>query len=121
MTPPADHARRRHARIPIDGGHGAQDLTHGHYVRIRDLSPGGFQTEAPCDTAPGSVHTFRVVLSGGGSCVVRATAIHCRATSDERHAFIVGWKAAVDPVTASSILQLIDEVTTITQSEVSRS
>jgi hypothetical protein len=62
-----------------------------------------------------------VVLRGGGSCLVRASAVHCRATSDDRHAFIVGWKAAIDPVTTSSIRQLIEEVTTVTQSEVSRS
>jgi hypothetical protein len=118
MKPHTTPARRRHPRIEIDGGHGAQDLTLGHYVHLRDVSLGGFQTESPRQTEPGSVHTFRVVLHGGGSCVVRAAAIHCREAPGGRHAFIVGWQAASDPVTVSSIVRLIDEVTTVAQSEV---
>lgn len=118
MKPQAGLARRRHSRIDIDGGHGAQDLTDGHYVRIRDVSVGGLQTETPRETVPGAMHTFRVVLRDGRSCMVRATAMHCRAVPGGRHGFLVGWKAAADPVTAAAIAQLIEEVTTITQSEV---
>jgi hypothetical protein len=113
MQPTPAPSRRRHPRIEIDGGHGAQDLTHGHYVRIRDVSHGGFQTEAPHGTAPGSLHTFRVVLRDGGSCVVRATAVHSRPAPGVGHGYLVGWQVASDPVTVASIQQLIDEVTTI--------
>lgn len=65
MKPQAGLARRRHPRIDIDGGHGAQDLTDGHYVRIRDVSVGGLQTETPRETVPGAMHTFRVVFGMG--------------------------------------------------------
>ncbi len=113
MRPDTAPTRRRYPRIEIDGGHGAQDLTHGQYVRIRDVSLGGFQTEALQDTAPGTIHTFRVVLRNGDSCVVRATAIHSRPAPGGGQSYIVGWQAASDGVTRASIQELIDDVTTV--------
>lgn len=114
MQPPVTGpTRRRHPRIEIDGGHGARDLTDGQPVRIRDISSGGFQTEGPLGTAPGTTHTFRVVLRDGPPCVVRATAVHSRPAPGGGPTCIVGWQAATDPVTTTSMQQLIEEVTTI--------
>ena len=100
-------SRRRHPRFSIDGVFVAQDLSLGHLVRMRDVSLGGFRTEAACPVAPGSVHTFRVHHPDGEACIMRATAIHCHPVVGPRSVCVVGWQAATDVTTARSLERLV--------------
>ncbi len=110
--------RRRHPRIDIDGTRPAQNLTHGHWVQVRNVSLGGFLTASPRSVQPGETHTFRALLRDGDACVLRATAIHCRPAVGTMTTCIVGWRAAPDAVTVAAMQRLIDDVTTVDGMEV---
>jgi hypothetical protein len=114
------HTRRRHPRIAIDGTRPAQDLTHGHWVQIRNISLGGFLTASPRASSPGDIHTFRGVLRHGESCVLRATAIHCQPAVGTLTTCIIGWQAAADAATAAAMQRLLDDVATTDGAPVTR-
>jgi hypothetical protein len=105
--------RRRHPRTQIDTTRAAQDLTHGHWVQIRNISEGGFLTASPKGAQVGEVHTFRAVLKDGDSCVLRATVIHCRPAVGTLTTCVIGWQAAADPLTAAAMRTLVEDTTAV--------
>lgn len=110
MVPTITGTRRRHLRTQVDGARPAQDLTHGHWVQIRNISQGGFLTASPKSAQIGEIHTFRAVLKGGDSCVLRATVIHCRPAVGTITTCVIGWQAATDPLTVTAMRTLLGDV-----------
>ncbi len=105
--------RRRFPRIELDAPLTALDLATSHVAEILDLSHGGFRTLSPMPGRPGMRHTFRVALSDGTHCDVRAMPIHSHRAPGALHRFVVSWRSLPEPESQAGLRRLITFVTTL--------
>ena len=106
-------SRRRHPRLEVDGPYLAHDLTHGHWVRLCNISEGGFQTEAQRVATVGEAHTFRARLRDGQHVVLQALAVHCHVVNEQTPRCLVGWQLIEDATSTAAVRALIDDITTL--------
>ncbi len=115
-APSLRRSRRQWPRLLVENRLGARITGTEIDLDLRDLSAGGFSTEALFPFVQGESHEVLVTADTGWSASVRARVVHCRVVQDDARRdgtarYLVSWQYFTDRRTAQTVDRMINHVT----------